>query len=118
MKKIEVLDEESIIPKELEELDIIEFYNDLPLKISGKKEKIIVEFDNSLTSTVIDRFGNDFIIIEQKEDSFVIVASDISINSLAGWLFTLGEKFKVIYPEKLKKELFSKANSILKRYTY
>lgn len=67
----------------------------------GDREKVEIEFDNSLINVVIDRFGSNVLINKKDNDRFSIEV-DVEISpTFWGWLFTFGTNARVIGPERI-----------------
>lgn len=70
---------------------------------SGKEQKVTVRFDNFLAGAVIDRFGNDVMMIPDGDTFTVTVNVQISPQFFA-WLCGFGKNAKLVYPESAAKE--------------
>ena len=67
----------------------------------GETQTVTLEFDNTLLSTVIDRFGEK-IVCHQNSDHTFYINVDVQISpTFWGWLFKFGTKAKVTAPEKV-----------------
>ncbi len=83
---------------------------------SGEENVVEVEFDISLIDVVIDRFGKDVVILNQKGNTFVVRTTvEISLVFI-GWLFQFGLKAKVLSPKSLVDEMKVRAKELIAQY--
>ena len=70
----------------------------------GREEIISLEFENHLVGVMIDRFGQD-IMIMAKDNEHSVTRVQVSVSSqFYGWLAALGNGVKVLSPENVRKE--------------
>ena len=83
---------------------------------SGETEYVRLKFSNELIGVVIDKFGESVKITEKYKDSFCIEEEVIIGDPFLGWLFMLGEKVEVLYPNKLKEKIENRAEKLIEIY--
>ena len=79
----------------------------------GEEADVKLRMDNSLASTVIDRFGKDIAMIADGDHHFTVSICVALSPVFYGWLFQFGELCEVISPKELKNELIMRARDFL-----
>lgn len=116
MMDIELLDEDRYLIEDYKSFNIAEYSRKIFNMYIGNLEMVELEFHNSLTNVVIDRFGKDIIIIKKDDDDFSIkVELEIS-DTFLGWIFMFGDRVKIISPKILKYRMKKLAEEVLKLY--
>ncbi len=70
----------------------------------GREEKVNLEFENHLVGVMIDRFGQD-IMIMSKDNEHSVTRVQVNVSTqFYGWLAALGNSVRVISPENVRKE--------------
>ena len=67
----------------------------------GKEEKVKLLVDNSLAGVMIDRFGKDIIMVPGEGEHFTVNVTVHVSRQFLGWVFSLGEKVKILGPEEV-----------------
>lgn len=83
---------------------------------TGKEERLTLEFANSLSGAVIDRFGKDLALIPQDEEHFRIHTEVAVSPQFFGWLCGFGNGVRVISPENVVAQMREHIESIEKLY--
>ena len=82
----------------------------------GKETPVRMEFENSLVGVVLDRFGQDVMLIPRDEKHFSM-QTHISVNpKFFGWLASLGTGAVIISPENVRREYISFMKNTLMNY--
>ena len=82
----------------------------------GREENISLEFENHLVGVMIDRFGQD-IMIMAKDNEHSVTRVQVSVSSqFYGWLAALGNDVKVLSPENVRKEYRDFLKKALENY--
>ncbi len=76
----------------------------------GESSRVVMEFDNNLLDTVVDRLGADDIIYHSEGKDRFVVNAEIEVSpQFYAWVFGLGKGAKIISPvsavEGMKKHL-------------
>ncbi|NLL91256.1 MAG: WYL domain-containing protein [Ruminococcaceae bacterium] len=83
---------------------------------AGDVQNVKIEFDNSLSTLVIDRFGSDVFIYPEGDEHFII-SIDIEVSpAFFGWIFMLGDKAKILEPKSLSDEFLNAISAVAKSY--
>ncbi len=83
---------------------------------AGEEQDVTLRFDNSLAEIVIDRFGQDVMMIPDGDNSFT---STVSINvgpPFYGWLFQFGSNVEIVSPAEVRQEYLKKLKESAKMY--
>lgn len=70
---------------------------------SGEEKKVQVSFHNSLRDVVYDRFGTD-VTAHDEGDYMITTVNVLPSKGFYSWLFLLGDKAKILYPESVVEE--------------
>jgi len=70
---------------------------------SGEEKKVQVSFHNSLRDVVYDRFGTDVTAYDEGENMITTI-NVLPSKGFYSWLFLLGDKAKILYPESVALE--------------
>ncbi|MEE0716857.1 MAG: WYL domain-containing protein [Eubacterium sp.] len=105
MRKIEILDEERDGREEFEEFDAAKYAKKVFGMFTGDEQRVKIQFDNKLIGVVIDRFGQDIMIIPKGVDQFVVNVNVKVSNMFLGWIIGLGDGAKILEPESVVDEV-------------
>lgn len=83
---------------------------------SGRDTHLKLEFENRLIGVVLDRFGQDVMILPVDEGHFSFQAQIRVSEQFFGWLAGLGQGVKIISPEKIRKEYIAFLKLALEGY--
>jgi len=72
---------------------------------SGEAIRAKIVFDESLVSTVLDRFGADTMLIKHDEGKFLITTNVSATPIFLSWIFQFGEKAEILAPESLREAM-------------
>ena len=103
MRKIEILDEARDGREEFEEFDAAKYAKKVFGMFTGDEQRVKIQFANKLIGVVIDRFGQDIMIIPKGVDQFVV---NVKVsNMFLGWILGLGDGAKILEPESVVDEV-------------
>lgn len=105
MRKIEILDEARDGREEFEEFDAAKYAKKVFGMFTGDEQRVKIQFDNKLIGVVIDRFGQDIMIIPKGVDQFVVNVNVKVSNMFLGWIIGLGDGAKILEPESVVDEV-------------
>ena len=72
---------------------------------TGDEQRVKIQFANKLIGVVIDRFGQDIMIIPKGVDQFVVNVNVKVSNMFLGWIIGLGDGAKILEPEGVVDEV-------------
>ena len=82
----------------------------------GREENIRLEIENHLVGVMIDRFGQDIMIMSTDRDhSAARVQVNVS-SQFFGWLAALGNSVRLTSPESVRKEYRAFLKKALENY--
>jgi len=113
MENIEITDQKS----RSEEINIVEYTKKIFSMYGGEEETVKIQFDNSLLSVIIDRFGMNVITHKVDEDSFIAIFKVEISPPFWGWLFQFGNKAKIVEPEDVREEFVRFIDTVKDNYT-
>lgn len=88
----------------------------LPRSSQGSEEKLRIRFDRTLTDEICDRFGEKA-PVRFGEDGSGLVEADVVLSAdFWGWLFTLGNKAKIVHPSYVAELAHDRAAAIAEGY--
>ena len=97
-------------------LDIAEYSKKVFNMFGGEEETVKLQFDNSLVSVVIDRFGKD-VSLEKVDENYFSVRVNVAISStFLAWVFQFGNKVKILSPDSVVKRYKENLQEIIKSY--
>lgn len=105
MRKIEILDKARDGREEFEEFDAAKYAKKVFGMFTGDEQRVKIQFANKLIGVVIDRFGQDIMIIPKGVDQFVVNVNVKVSNMFLGWIIGLGDGAKILEPESVVDEV-------------
>ena len=66
---------------------------------SGREGRVKLRFHNSLVGVVLDRFGQEVMLVPDDEEHFTTTVDAVVSPQFCGWLFGLGEKVALQGPD-------------------
>lgn len=105
MRKIEILDEARDGREEFEEFDAAKYAKKVFGMFTGDEQRVKIQFANKLIGVVIDRFGQDIMIIPKGVDQFVVNVNVKVSNMFLGWIIGLGDGAIILEPESVVDEV-------------
>lgn len=105
MRKIEILDEARDGREEFEEFDAAKYAKKVFGMFTGDEQRVKIQFANKLIGVVIDRFGQDIMIIPKGVDQFVVNVNVKVSNMFLGWIIGLGDGAKILEPGSVVDEV-------------
>jgi predicted DNA-binding transcriptional regulator YafY len=65
----------------------------------GEVRKVTLEFENRMSGIVLDRFGQDILMMKQDETHTRTVVEVAVSNLFFGWIMSLGGGIRIVAPE-------------------
>ena len=99
MDSINIVDEARVGHEQYDQIDLAEYTKHTFGMYGGDKERVTIEFSNSLAGVVIDRFGKSTTLIKTDTEHFKIQV-DVSVSpQFYGWLFSLNGEAVITEPQ-------------------
>lgn len=83
---------------------------------SGKPCQLRLRCKAGLAGVVIDRFGQDVMLVPDGEEHFTVTVDLVISPPFWGWLFGLGSEVEVLSPTWAAEEFKARLNALLKHY--
>lgn len=82
----------------------------------GNEQSVRMEFENRFVGVVLDRFGQDVMLIPRDDEHFSVQARIRVSQQFFGWVAGLGTGAVIVSPENIRKEYISFLKKTLKNY--
>ena len=83
----------------------------------GSDRTVTIDIEDSIIGVFIDRFGRNEITVIPKENGHSLIRFEVSLNpQFLGWIFSLGNKAKIIGPESAVSTVKSMIDELSNRY--
>jgi len=114
MEQIEISEAERVMPDD--SFDLAKYAQSVFGMFGGEQTTVTIRFSNDLVNPVIDRFGSDIPIIKSDDEHFEARVNVKTSRNFYGWIFSFGEKAKIISPPSAVSEAKNLLNNILNKY--
>lgn len=98
MVSIKQTDKPRYTDDEIKKLDVSQYGKNVFSMYGGEKTQVKMRFHNSLAGVVIDRFGQDSMLIPDGADHFTFTTQVSVSPTFLGWLGQFGGKAGILYP--------------------
>ncbi len=103
--------------REFEKVDITAFTTKVFHMYTGEIRLVTMRFEKYLADTVIDRFGEDIILIPDGDSAFT-VSTEVAVSpQFYGWLAGFGKAAELIAPASVREGMAQHVRSMMKLYT-
>ena len=82
----------------------------------GKERKVKLLVDNSLAGVIIDRFGKEVMMIPVDPEHFTVNVTVMVSSVFFGWVFSLGERVKILGPEEVVGKMREEGERLVRQY--
>ena len=83
---------------------------------SGREGQVTLRCRNHLVGVVLDRFGQDVMLIPDGEDHFTVTVRAVVSPQFLGWLFGLGAGVTILKPDWAAEELQKQLQAVGEKY--
>lgn len=97
-------------------LDMAEYVKKSFGMYGGEEQTVKLLVDNSLAGVVIDRFGKDVMMIPTDGNRFTVSVNVRVSRQFMGWVFSLGEKVKIIGPDLVVEQMRGEVSRLVRQY--
>lgn len=97
-------------------LDMAEYAKKSFGMYGGEEQTVKLLVDNSLAGVVIDRFGKDVMMIPIDGNRFTVSVNVRVSRQFMGWVFSLGEKVKIIGPDLVIQQMREEVARLVRQY--
>ena len=82
----------------------------------GKEQRVKLLVDNSLAGVIIDRFGKEVMMIPADPEHFTVNVIVMVSSVFLGWVFSLGERVKILGPEEVVGKMREEGERLVRQY--
>ncbi len=82
----------------------------------GREGKVTLRCETALVGVVLDRFGQEAILVPHGEDYFTVTVSAVVSPQFLGWLFGLGAGVKLVSPPWAAEEFRAQLMAVAEQY--
>ena len=116
MEDISVEESRADSSKAVDKFDLAAYTKQIFGMYGGETVNVKLRFDDSLIGVVVDRFS-DKVFIQPHTDGTFTVGTDVMLSpQFYGWVFSFGDKVKVVSPKAAKDGFEDYLNSVKKLY--
>ena len=116
IKNIKLRNEKREGKEHFEKYDAAEFSKKTFGMFSGEERNITLRCENKMIGVILDRFGTDISIINDKDGTFHFNARVKISNQFFGWLTGIGADVKIVEPADVVEQYTSYLQEIMKNY--
>lgn len=104
MESIRLTGEARVFTEETRKFDPAAYSREVFGMFRGERKRIKLRFENALAGVVIDRFGQDVMLIPDGREHFTMTA-DVSVSpNFLGWIAGFGGRAAVVFPQSVVDE--------------
>ncbi|MBR2328001.1 MAG: WYL domain-containing protein [Clostridia bacterium] len=100
---------------ELEKFDIALYSKKMFGMFGGEEKTVTLYCHESMAGVIIDRFGKDVFMVPEK-DGFTVTVKVAESPIFYSWVFGVGDKVKIISPQKTVDDFIKHLNGVKKSY--
>lgn len=104
MAAIQKTNLERVKNEQTKNIDVSRYGKNVFSMYSGEKQTVKMRFSNHLAGVVIDRFGNDAMLIPDGDDGFLFTTEIVVSPQFYGWLSAFGTEAKILYPASVAQD--------------
>lgn len=104
MEQIALTGERRIFTEEARKLNPASYSKEVFGMYRGKRKQVKMRFENSLAGVVVDRFGQDIMLIPDGAEHFTMTATVSVSPNFLGWLASFGGRATLLFPESAVEE--------------
>ena len=116
MVNIRQLETPRYMDDEIRKLDVSQYGKNVFSMFGGNRTSVKMRFHNSLAGVVIDRFGQDSMLIPDGADHFTFTTQVSVSPTFLSWMSQFGSKAKIVYPESVVEQHKQMLEELLAMY--
>ncbi len=116
MLHIRMTDETREGREHFRKLDMAEYAKKSFGMFGGEEQDVKLLVEDSLAGVIIDRFGKDVILIPAGDGHFIVNVRVMVSRQFLGWVFSLGEKVKILGPDTVIRQMRAEGQRLLAQY--
>ncbi|MBQ3356979.1 MAG: WYL domain-containing protein [Oscillospiraceae bacterium] len=104
MENIRLTGERRIFTEEMRQFDIAAYSREVFGMFRGERKQIKLRFENGLAGVVVDRFGQNILLIPDGKNHFLLTV-DVSVSpNFLGWVAGFGGRASIVFPQSVVDE--------------
>lgn len=116
MTDIEMTDEERCGHAAYRELDMSSYTDKVFGMFAGKETQVRMRFAEHLAGAVLDRLGQDAVLVPAEDGQFTVTASIVASPQFFAWLTDFGPEARILGPEHIVKQMREHIDSVAALY--
>ena len=116
MLHIRMSDEPREEKEHFRKLDMADYAKKSFGMFGGKEQTVKLLVDNSLAGVIIDRFGKEVMMIPADQEHFTVNVTVMVSSVFLGWVFSLGERVKILGPEEVAEKMREEGERLVRQY--
>ena len=116
MSDICLAEQDRVPCPELTGKNLTEYANKMFQMFAGDRVTVKLRFHRDLSNVVIDRFGQDTMLIPDGEEHFVFTVEVAVCPLFLSWVMGFGDKAQILYPQSVVEECKKMARQVLEQY--
>ena len=116
MLHIRISEEEREGREHFQKLDMADYTRKSFGMFGGEEQTVKLLVDNSLAGVILDRFGKNVMLIPADGGHFTVNVEVHVSGQFLGWIFSLGEKVKILSPENVVEKMKREAERLVRQY--
>ncbi len=116
MLHIQMTEEAREGKEHFQKLDMADYAKKSFGMFGGKEQDVKLLVENSLAGVIIDRFGKSVMMIPADDEHFTVNVTVLVSSQFLGWIFSLGEKVKILGPDEVVEEMRREGERLARQY--
>ena len=116
MQSMRLVEKERNGREQFQNFNLASFANKTFGMYGGKDYKVTLECSNKIAGVILDRFGQDVMMIPSDQESFHVHVLVAVSPQFYGWLTGLGDLVKIVGPEEVKEDYVRYLGEIMRNY--
>ena len=116
MTNISVVDEPRDGKEAYKALDMAEYSKMIFGMFSGEPEPVRMRFSNHLVGAVLDRLGQDVMLIPDGDEHFTVTANVVASPQFFAWVYGFGDMAQILGPSEVVERMVDHTKTVLALY--
>ena len=116
MTNISMIDEPRDGQEAYKALDMAEYSKSIFGMFSGEPEPVRLRFSNQLVGAVLDRLGNEIMLIPDGDEHFIVTADVVVSPQFFAWIFGFGDMVQILGPDEVIDRMASHIRAVMAKY--
>lgn len=99
-----------------EDIDMVDYAKKMFGMFAGDEMRVVMECTNDIAGVIIDRFGTNLMIVPKSEEKFSVHFTVQFSKNFMAWVFSLGDKVKIVSPVEAVEAMKTEAQRLVKQY--